>query len=239
MPSSTNNTDRRSRRSPQEVRRLLLESARATFAAKGYAGSSTREIAEQAGVSEALLFRHFGTKAQLFQRAILDPFNEFVNGYLEDWREHLSSSVESVEPEVPSRNYVAGLYDLLREHRELIMALVAAHAYEVGVAGNGEGGMLSGALDRLEEVVEAEVSRRGFTGVDIPVAIRATFGMVMAMAVLDDWLFPPGRRRPGRDRIVNEMVAFMVHGLAHRPPGDEVVIPAGAEDASEVVALPS
>lgn len=236
MPSSIDNRGRRSRRSPQEVRRLLLESARTTFAANGYAGSSTREIAEQAGVSEALLFRHFGTKAQLFQKAILDPFNEFVNGYLEDWREHFAPSLEP--PEVPSRNYVAGLYDLLREHRELIMALVAAHAYELGVVGKGEGGMLSGALDRLEEVVEAEVSRRGFNGVDIPVAIRATFGMVMAMAVLDDWLFPPDRRRPGRDRIVNEMVAFMVHGLAHRPPGDDVVLPDTRQGAGVVVTLP-
>ncbi|MGH2669006.1 MAG: TetR/AcrR family transcriptional regulator [bacterium] len=213
--------ERRVRRSPDQVRQLLLDAARAAFATNGYAGTSTREISERAGVSEALLFRHFGTKAQLFQRAIFDPFNEFVNSYLEDWREHLAPSLEPAE--VPSRNYVAGLYDLLREHRELVMALVAAHAYEVGVAENGEQAMLSGVLDRLQDVVEAEVARRGFTGVDIPVAIRLTFGMVMAMSVLDEWLFTPDRHRPSRDRIVNEMVGFMVHGLAHR---DEAAPPA-------------
>jgi AcrR family transcriptional regulator len=218
--------ERRVRRSPDTVRDLLLESARSAFATKGYAGTSTREIAEGAGVSEALLFRHFGTKAQLFQRAVFDPVSEFVNRFLDDWRQPLPPSVLD-PPEVPSRNFVAGLYDLLREHRELVMALMAAQAYEAGLAGDAKQAMLSSALDRLQEVVEAEVTSRGFAGLDIPVTIRLTFGMVMAMALLDEWLFPPNRRHPSRERIVTEMVGFMVHGLAHRPAGDEVLLPPG------------
>ncbi len=220
---TTEAKSRRARRSPEEVRRLLLGAARATFAASGYAGASTREIAERAGVSEALLFRHFGTKAQLFQKAILEPFNEFITNYLENWQAHSDGPLPPAE--VPSRDYVAGLYDLLREHRELVMALVTAHAYEVDVSSSGNSDMLSGALDRLEQVVQAEVERRGFTGVDIPVTIRLVFGMVISMAVLDEWLFPSQKRRPGRDRIVNEMVAYMVHGLAHRD-----AVPAGATE---------
>lgn len=227
---------RRARRSPAQVRLLLLDAARAAFARKGYAGTSTREIAEGAGVSEALLFRHFGSKAQLFQRAIFDPFSEFVNAYVADWEDHLDAAPPQ-PAEVPSRNYVAGLYDLLSEHRELVMALVAAHAYEVGMAENGQQAMLAGALDRLGEVVEAEVARRGFVGVDIPVTIRITFGMVMAMAVLGEWLFPPGTDPPGRDRIVDEMVGLMVHGLAHRPLGGDVFLPPTPEDV-RVVSLP-
>jgi AcrR family transcriptional regulator len=53
------------------------------FAGKGYAGATTREIAEQVGVSEALLFRHFGSKAQLFESSIIDPFNELIMAYIE------------------------------------------------------------------------------------------------------------------------------------------------------------
>src|SRR5205814_4052996 len=37
------------RRGPDEVRRLLLDAARSLFAAKGYAGASTRDIALTAG----------------------------------------------------------------------------------------------------------------------------------------------------------------------------------------------
>jgi AcrR family transcriptional regulator len=193
---------------------LLLDSARELFARKGFAGTSTREIADHAGTSEALLFRHFGSKAVLFDRAVLDPFSEFISNYIAQWEEY---EAQPHPPEVPARQYIEGLFDLLSEHRELVMALLAVQAYEVGVADDvtGPGSPLSQFLDRLEKVVEAEVGMRGWTGVDIPVTIRVTFGLVLSMAVLDDWMFPG--RRPSRERIINEMVAYMIHGLAHRP----------------------
>ncbi len=52
-------------------RRQLLRSAIDTFARRGFAGTKTRDIASAAGVSEAILFRHFATKEDLYQ-AILD-----------------------------------------------------------------------------------------------------------------------------------------------------------------------
>ena len=64
---------------------MLLESARALFAERGYAGTSTREIARAASVTEPMIFRHFGCKAKLFEEAVLAPFNTFVAEYIADW----------------------------------------------------------------------------------------------------------------------------------------------------------
>src|SRR5262249_4355029 len=47
-------------------RRQILEIASGIFARKGYQGATTREIAEEAGVNEALLFRHFPSKESLY-----------------------------------------------------------------------------------------------------------------------------------------------------------------------------
>lgn len=47
-------------------RQQILEVASGLFARKGYQGATTREIAEQAGVNEALLFRHFPSKENLY-----------------------------------------------------------------------------------------------------------------------------------------------------------------------------
>src|ERR1700691_2080959 len=55
----------------EDRRRQLLRSAIETFARQGFAGTKTRDIASAAGVSEAILFRHFATKEELY-RAILD-----------------------------------------------------------------------------------------------------------------------------------------------------------------------
>ncbi len=199
---------RRLRRSPQEVRELLLGAARTTFARRGYARTSTREIAEAAGVSEALLFRHFGTKAKLFELAILHPFHAFLDDYVEGRPVDITDPPPP--PEVPSRDYVETLYDVLSENREIIIALLAARAYEVDLAAEPE---LSNALDRLQTLVEFEVAQRGLTDVDVPVTIRLTFALVASQAVFADWLFPEGSCPP-RERLIEEMVQFMVHGLA-------------------------
>lgn len=49
----------------------LLEAALEAMAERGYRGATTREIAARAGVCELTLFRHFGTKENLF-RALLE-----------------------------------------------------------------------------------------------------------------------------------------------------------------------
>lgn len=52
-------------------RRSILEAATAAFAAKGFDGARTREIAESAGISEALLYQHFPSK-QALHDAVLE-----------------------------------------------------------------------------------------------------------------------------------------------------------------------
>lgn len=49
------------------TRELILESAKQSFMTKGYDKSRTKEIAENAGVSEALLFKYFKNKEGLYQ----------------------------------------------------------------------------------------------------------------------------------------------------------------------------
>jgi AcrR family transcriptional regulator len=43
----------------------IFQAAMAIIAERGYAGATTRQIAEAAGVSEVTLFRKYGTKAEL------------------------------------------------------------------------------------------------------------------------------------------------------------------------------
>jgi AcrR family transcriptional regulator len=59
-----------SRLDSDERRQAIVDAAVPLFARKGFAGTTTRELAEGAGISEALLFRHFPSK-QLLYREIL------------------------------------------------------------------------------------------------------------------------------------------------------------------------
>jgi len=63
-------------------RRQLLETALDLFSRKGFDGTTTKEIASAAGVTEAIIFRHFPSKQALYT-AVIDFHHE--GGEFEEW----------------------------------------------------------------------------------------------------------------------------------------------------------
>ena len=55
----------------EDRRRQIVDVAMRLFSERGFRGTTTKEIATAAGVSEAIIFRHFATKEELYT-AIID-----------------------------------------------------------------------------------------------------------------------------------------------------------------------
>lgn len=60
---------------PEQTRQRIVAAADALFGERGFDGTTTRDIADRAGVNKALLHYHFGTKDELFQ-SLLDGYYE-------------------------------------------------------------------------------------------------------------------------------------------------------------------
>jgi len=56
----------------------IADSALSLFARKGYDATSTQLIAKEAGVSEALIFKHFGNKEKLLDFVIKEGYKRIV-----------------------------------------------------------------------------------------------------------------------------------------------------------------
>ncbi len=69
-----------------ERRTQILAVARDLFAEGGYR-TTTADVAAAAGVSDALVVKHFGTKEALFRAAIVEPLFELVEQGLLDGRQ--------------------------------------------------------------------------------------------------------------------------------------------------------
>jgi TetR/AcrR family transcriptional regulator len=63
-------TSHTQRLTASDRRSQLIEAAMDLFSRKGFAGTTTKEIARAAGVSEAIIFRHFATKRDLYTAII-------------------------------------------------------------------------------------------------------------------------------------------------------------------------
>ena len=206
-PAPAANT-RRARRATGEVRKLILDAARTSFEQHGYPRSTTRDIADRAGVAEMLLFRNFGTKANLFAEAVLLPLVDLIR----DWVDLIEPSTDA-DTENMERAFIEHLYRTASKNRGLLMSFFATRAFEPAVVEGHGADMMQAALDDIAIVSEQRLRRLGVdvSDMNVRLASRAGIGMVLAVALLDDWLLP-GRDKPGADEIVDELTRQVLYG---------------------------
>jgi AcrR family transcriptional regulator len=201
--------EKRPRRRPGEGRRLLLESARELFSERGYSRTSTREIAEGAGIAEALLFRNFGSKATLYSEVTLGSFRDF----LADWL-RVSAEVEPRTVEAIARAFVEQFYDYLRANRGLILSYIAVSMFEPEVVPLDRAAPLLDALNTMARWSQRDLPEvKKFDPVRVLISNRALAGMILSMALFEDWLLPDVGEPPSREDIIDELTDFVLHRI--------------------------
>ena len=213
MAATRARTPTKSTRRPRGAPRLLLlDAARTLFARQDYRSTTTKEIAETAGVLEHLLFRQFGSKAALFKEAVVVPFLQIVDDLNQRW-ESFETGPESSE--AVAREFLGALYDLFVENRGLIMTLWAADALT-------DEELVETGIAEIDHAV-ALLGRLGGQGIDRlgmranhqeDLAARSTVAMVAGMAAFGATFF--GGKRPRRDIVVDELAQASLHGFLHR-----------------------
>jgi len=82
----------------------IIEASRRMFVQKGYAGTRTRDVAEEAGINPALLNYYFRSKEKLFQLVIVEEIQQFVSVVLPIVDDNALSLDEKLKALV--RNYI-------------------------------------------------------------------------------------------------------------------------------------
>jgi AcrR family transcriptional regulator len=211
----------RTRRRTSEVRELLLEAATDVFSRKGYAATTTDDIAAEAGVARTLIFRHFGSKSDLFRASQLQPFIDLLEGFRGTW----NAQQDGVWTEHRlMRTMVAHMYDSFRAHRSGVLG--AAEALDPEAAKETRE-VLDRVFADVTEIGKQEARRRGWFSEDnLDLSIRMIIGTVASMSVLDPLFLPAGRSRPSRDQIIDHLTALVLYGIRLTPPDGDPTPPA-------------
>jgi AcrR family transcriptional regulator len=201
---------RRPRRSSVEVQKAILTAAEDLFGINGFAGTTTRAVAKQAGVAEALVYTNFGSKTRLFEAAVVDRYETFLAEHVARWSEGITS------PQTMSRfDFVHGFVDsfmtFFGDNRNLCLTYLEYHrlgnrqsdppAADFGVP-----------LRTLEEALVKHGSQFGIRELDVQVTVRAVISMVLGLVLHDHVLFT-GIRQPGREHLVREVTALILSGI--------------------------
>lgn len=204
-------TPKQTRRPRGEPRRLMLAAARDLFADQDYRSTTTKEIAEAAGVAEHLLFRNFGSKAALFREALVAPFVDLVMQFAERWQ---TFDYETEDEDAVGGDFIGSMYDVFVENRGLVMTLLASDSLddeELEEAGIPE---ISDALAVLGRLGGEGIDIRGLQSSDTELSARSSVAMVAGMAAFGPTLF--AGTVPSRDAIVEELTQMTLHGFLHR-----------------------
>lgn len=193
-------------------RARLAETAREVFAEKGYRGATTRDIAARAGVSEPMLFRHFGSKELLFERTAVDSVVGFMDDYVAEWSGR--SHGETAE-ELELRDFLARLVAVMAQDRALLVAVVAGGSFDHELAGASE--RLKEAFGRVlslfEGLVNEEFALRGLVTPDVEAFARTMLAVATGLALHADLLgIGTGDSLP-MDRVIDEVVRVVVEGV--------------------------
>jgi AcrR family transcriptional regulator len=198
------------------VRARMLGAAHELFTKNGYRATTTKEIALRAGVAEPTLFRNFGSKAELFETTILEPFSQFIDRWITSWREFSAdTSVEDM-----AESLVEGLFKLVRQDRGLFQELMQARAdpnndlHQSAVAISAR---IREGLRAVQDVGLEIADERHLAHLDPPATIASVAAMIIGSVILEDWILPIGVRQPSQARMITEMTMMITHGISGRP----------------------
>jgi AcrR family transcriptional regulator len=201
----------RIRRSGEEVRALIAGAARAVFAERGFAGATTREIADRAGASEVLIFRYFGNKAAMFDEVIVAPFDRLIGDFLDAHRDL------EMMPDRSGGNeqFVRSIYPFLKTNADLLQAL-AKSSGDAAARGTPIHG-LDNYFVRAAERMRLQYAREGVEAEVAPeLSVRYAFGLLAAAILLNDWFFPDGQ--PDEDAVTHALTRMLYKALSPLSP---------------------
>jgi TetR/AcrR family transcriptional regulator len=198
----------------EDRRRQLLQIALETFARKGFSGTKTKDIAAAAGVSEAILFRHFATKEDLYH-AILDV-KEARDGTKQRFQE--LEALAARRDDVALFRYaglkvVQSFRDDPAFHRLLLYAGLEGHV--LASLFRQRFGLPMG--DFLRRYITLRQKEGAFHACNPRVAVIFFFGGIVQYA-MGRLLFGVKDHPMAEEVVVEELVELVMRGLEKRDP---------------------
>ena len=162
------------RMSAVDRRRQIVEVAAEIFSLKGFNGTLTKEIADRAGVSPAIIFRHFPSKEAIYS-AILD---HKLKQAAERIRERLRDAAGRKDDRAYFGALAFDLLDLYSKDRSLIRLLLFSALEGHDLSRMFYKTMSRQVRDHVREYIKQRIADGAFRQLDPLVSARAFMGMV-------------------------------------------------------------
>ena len=193
----------------------LLNSAQQLFAERGYRGTTTKDIAQNAGVSENLIFRYFTSKSELLLASVVNPLFEVLQTFKDDWQRDDAFRARPDQQIVHS--FVGRVVDLIDGHQGLARAILNVLVerppdFDTAAIGARFAELLTDMAPPMAEFLGS----RGLAATNPGLLLRMGIISAITNVVLLPQSYGEGEQPPTKTVIVDELTNFVVYGL--QPP---------------------
>lgn len=194
-----------------KTRDKILEAAIKLFAEKGFNGTTTKEIAEKAGVNEALIFRYFSTKRDLYSAIIerkieQDPKIELTletfKQTKDDWLIFKSLGTRMFECVEKDPSFLRLLHFSALEGHELSDMFLDTYVQHLRML--------------LSDYIEERVSDGAFKDIDPLLAARAFIGMFINYIIGEEIFGEKKRKKVKMEDVVETFVRIFLVGIKNQ-----------------------
>ncbi|HWP91536.1 MAG TPA: TetR/AcrR family transcriptional regulator [Thermodesulfobacteriota bacterium] len=190
------------------TRHKILETAIRLFSERGFNGTTTKEIAEEAGVNEALIFRYFSTKRDLYGAIIerkieeepgIELHIEAYRGTKDDWLIFKTIALRMFDCVEKDPTFMRLLYFSALEGHELSDMFFDTYVEYITMV--------------LTDYIEERISEGAFKKLNPLLAARAFMGMVSNYIVGQELFGEKRRRQPEKEEVAETFVKIFLDGI--------------------------
>lgn len=193
-----------------EKQRRILESAIKLFAEKGFHGSSTSEIARDAGVAEGTIFRHFKTKKDLLYALIAPMLIKFASPLI------LKDVKRIMDADLPADKIIENLYrnrlELVRQNWPRMRIIIQEAQFHPEIMD----ALLTNVAEKARGLADLFVRQRIEKGEfrDLPVEhiLRAIFSALLGHLFFTR-AFPDEFNEQNEEENIKSMVDILLYGI--------------------------
>jgi TetR/AcrR family transcriptional regulator len=200
--------------SGEERRRQLLDVAIELFSQRGFSGTTTREIAAAAGVTEAIIFRHFATKQDLYT-AILA--HATAASSMESWLVEVQAAMDTDDDAALFRLIVARILEIHRiEPRfERLMLHASLEGHELAVMHRDQ--IMASIGVKFQEYIERRQAAGALRSGDPRTIIFAVVGMAQYVG-MKKYMYQCPNPLQSDEEITDALTSILMNGVQNQEP---------------------
>ncbi|SFV05402.1 TetR/AcrR family transcriptional regulator [Alicyclobacillus macrosporangiidus] len=195
----------------------IIQAAVDTFAEKGYASTSTAEIAQKAGVAEGTIFRHYKTKKDLLLSIVTPMMSKLVAPFvLRDFLKVLDTEYRHFEDFL--RAAMRNRLEFVKKNAPIVKIMLHEIPFHPELRDKFKEELIPQVAERLRRIVTHFQARGEIVEMPPFAVVRMSVSAVLGYILTRCFLFPEYDWNDEEE--IERVVRFIMHGLTPKSGAD-------------------